>query len=199
VSGHGAVPGSVLLFVCHANICRSPMAERLARHALTDRLGPAGAPITVVSAGTHAPVGEPMHPGASHALGELGADGNGFRSRPVSAELVTGANLVLAASRQERGHCVALSPSAMNRTFTIRQIGRLAAELEPRCLSDVPPARRWAVLLEELGAARGRLQPVPAEDDDLADPVDGTAEGFRTCAAEIQHALTAVLALIAPR
>jgi protein-tyrosine phosphatase len=86
----------------------------------------------------------------------------------------------------------------MNRTFTIRQIGRLAAELEPRCLSDVPPARRWAVLLEELGAVRGRLQPVPAEDDDLADPVDGTAEGFRTCAADIQRALTAVLVLIAP-
>jgi protein-tyrosine phosphatase len=188
----------MLLFVCHANICRSPMAERLARHALTDRLGPAGTPITVVSAGTHAPVGEPMHPGASRVLRELGADGDGFRSRRVSAELIAGAGLVLAASRQERGRCVALSPSAMNRTFTIRQIGRLAAELEPRCLADVPPARRWAVLLEELGAVRGRLQPAPAEEDDLADPVAGTADGFRTCAAEIQRALAAVLALIAP-
>ena len=51
-----------LLVVCQANVCRSPMAERLARHVLAERLDPARAGFTVLSAGTHARTGSPMHP-----------------------------------------------------------------------------------------------------------------------------------------
>ena len=41
-----------VLFVCHANLCRSPMAERLLRLALDTRPGLAGAGLTAASAGT---------------------------------------------------------------------------------------------------------------------------------------------------
>jgi protein-tyrosine phosphatase len=198
MAGHGAVANSLLLFVCHANICRSPMAERLTRHDLADRLGPDSAAITVASAGTHALEGEPMHPAAAQALRESGVEGNGFRSRPLTAEMVTGADLILAASRRERAACAELSPAAVGRTFTIRQFGRLADALGPLCLDEVPAALRWRTLVAELRVVRGRLQPVPAGEDDLADPVAGPVEDFRACAAEIQRSLSPALALIAP-
>ena len=78
-----------ILFVCHANLCRSPMAESLTRSALADRLGAAAARVDVASAGTHAEPGMSMHPYAEHVLRERGAPDPGrFRSRRVTAELV---------------------------------------------------------------------------------------------------------------
>ncbi|MER5705631.1 low molecular weight phosphatase family protein, partial [Micromonospora sp. NPDC002296] len=48
-----------ILFVCHANMCRSPMAEYLAGWLL------AKLPVEVASAGTAAVDGRPMHPYAA--------------------------------------------------------------------------------------------------------------------------------------
>jgi hypothetical protein len=100
----------MLLFVCHANICRSAMAERLARLALTGSRTPVG--ITATSAGTHARSGDDMHPGAAEILTELGADPVGFRSRPLSADLIGSAGLVLTATREQRAFCVPSASSA---------------------------------------------------------------------------------------
>jgi protein-tyrosine phosphatase len=52
--------GHRVLFVCYANICRSPLAEGLFRH-LTARRGLAGS-ISIDSAGTHAREGSTPHP-----------------------------------------------------------------------------------------------------------------------------------------
>jgi protein-tyrosine phosphatase len=187
----------MLLFVCHANICRSPMAERLSRHALSIHCGLDPAPVTVASAGTHALVGAPMHPHAVDVLAELGVAADGFRGRQVSAELVAHADLVLTATRQERAICAALAPVAVRRVFTIRQFGRFVAALDPARLAGLPADDRLAALAREANAVRGRLQPVPAEEDDLADPVHGTAAEFRACAREIHRSLVGALALIA--
>ncbi|HEY0699436.1 MAG TPA: low molecular weight phosphatase family protein, partial [Micromonospora sp.] len=118
-----------VLFVCHANLCRSPMAEYLARDLL------AGSAISVTSAGTHAQPGRPAHPHAVRILGERGLDPTSFRSRPLSRIDLTAAGLVLTASRRERAACVALSPAALGRVFTLRQFARLATA----ALGAVPP------------------------------------------------------------
>ncbi|MEH1124646.1 arsenate reductase/protein-tyrosine-phosphatase family protein [Micromonospora sp. CPCC 206061] len=178
----------MLLFVCHANICRSPMAERLARQALAGYDG-----ITAASAGTHASPDEVMHPLAARVLRECGADPDGFRSRPLAVELVATADIVLAATRQERASCAALAPPAIGRVFTIRQFGRLAAAVAVARTKTTMPE-----LLEEVRAMRGSLQPVRPDEDDLADPVSGTVADFRACAAEIQRSLAPALALISP-
>jgi protein-tyrosine phosphatase len=175
----------MLLFVCHANICRSPMAERLAKQALAGYDG-----ITAASAGTHASPDEVMHPFAARVLRECGADPDGFRSRPLAAELVATADIVLAATRQERASCAALAPPAIGRVFTIRQFGRLAAA--------VPRKTTVPELLEEVRVMRGSLQPVRPDEDDLPDPVHGTVADFRACAAEIRRSLAPALALISP-
>jgi protein-tyrosine phosphatase len=187
---------SVLLFVCHANICRSPMAEYLARLALANQPHLREARLSAASAGTNATQGEPIHPGAARVLRKLKVDCTEFRSRALSVKLVADARVVLAATRQERAICAALSPPTVGRIFTIRQFGRLAAALDPACLGGVHPSRRLAAMLDEVRKVRCRLQPVPADQDDLADPVHGTAKDMRACMQQIQQSLHPVLALI---
>src|SRR4051794_25051071 len=120
-----------VLFVCHANICRSPLAERLLRLALESRPELADAGITAASAGTHARTAESIHPPVADALREMGADATGFASRPVHAGLLDEADLILTAEREQRAFCVTLAPGTLRRTFTLRQFGRLAAVVDP--------------------------------------------------------------------
>ena len=171
----------MLLFVCHANLCRSPMAERL---ALSVHKG------SVASAGTHAWPGEPMHPLARETLNRRGADAAGFRSRRLTPELMGAAALVLTATREQRSICVTLAPAALRRTFTLRQFGRIAAVLA------AAPARGLEAALGQVARARAELPAVPPADDDLTDPVNGTAADFAACAALIEAALEPTLALL---
>ena len=170
----------MLLFVCHANLCRSPMAERL---ALSVHKGP------IASAGTHARAGEPMHPFARDTLIDRGADPSGFRSRGLTPDLVTSAALVLTATREQRAICVTLAPAALPRTFTLRQFGRLATVLAASAPAGLEAA------LGEVARARAEVAPVVPADDDLTDPVAGTAADFAACAALIEAALEPTLSL----
>ncbi|MGC5019097.1 low molecular weight phosphatase family protein [Micromonospora sp. DT47] len=176
-----------LLIVCHANMCRSPMAEYIARHLLGDR------PITVASAGTHALEGRPMHPYAAEIAAETGADPSTFISRELRPDHLTEATLVLTATRRQRSMCTALAPGALHRTFTLRQFGRLAAAADP-LPEPVDAPLRDAV--RAAARARGRLQPAAPDADDLRDPVGGTPADFRRCAEEIERSMRPVLALI---
>jgi len=185
--------GSTLLFVCHANLCRSAMAERLAVMALADR----ASAVTVASAGTHARSGLPMHFGAVLALREVGGDDSGFLSRAISRPMLEGAGLVLTATRDQRAICAALAPTALRRIFTLRQFARLAESVAPGRVTGSVPAERLASLLAATTTpARDRLRPAMGEEDDLADPVGGTEDDMRTCVRHIQGSLRPVLALI---
>lgn len=207
----------MLLFVCHANICRSPMAERLARLALSGHPCATGtAPVRTESAGTHARAGDPMHPGTARVLRDLGADPSEFASRTVTADLLTRATLVLTATREQRAFCVRLAPVALRRTFTIRQFGRLAAATVASAgiattgittagiattgiatdVAGTVATRPMTALLERVASVRGTLQPVEPTADDLADPVNGTEDDLRACAHQIQLSLSPALALI---
>jgi protein-tyrosine phosphatase len=184
-----------LLFVCHANLCRSPMAERLARHRFGTVLGGAAGRVVVESAGVRAEGGAPMHPGAAQVLRERGACPDGFASRPLTPQIVAAADLVLTATRQQRAACVTLVPEAVRHTYTLRQFGRIAAGLDrehPQWTDGPPPARlRGLVRLAMHG--RGRTQPVEPGDDDLADPVREPIAAFRRCADDIDAVLDTVI------
>ncbi len=80
-----------LLFVCTANICRSPMAEELARLYADDR----GWMVEARSAGTHAREGDAAAPNSQKAIREVGGDLSAHRSQPVTAELVAWADRIL--------------------------------------------------------------------------------------------------------
>src|SRR5260370_26018200 len=78
-----------ILFVCTGNMCRSPLAERLAGRWLTG----SAAGVGVSSAGTHAGAGAAMHPDSAAALRRLRRDPRGLLSRPLTPPLAAGADL----------------------------------------------------------------------------------------------------------
>jgi protein-tyrosine phosphatase len=189
-----------ILAVCHANLCRSPLIERLIRRALIDALGSqSAAAFTVSSVGTHAHGGSPMHPYAAAVLRERGADEVGFQSRSIAAGAIAQADLILTADRPQRSLCVSAAPSAIARTFTLRQFGRLAAVVDPASLPDGPPVTRARALVVEAHLARALFQPVAPEEDDLADPVGGPIEAFRECARQIHEPIDVMVSLLVPR
>lgn len=72
-----------VLFVCHGNICRSPMAEFLLRDAANAR----NLPIYTESAATSAEeLGNPVHPGTRRILSRLGIDSSGKTARRIVPE-----------------------------------------------------------------------------------------------------------------
>ncbi len=81
-----------VLFVCTANICRSPMAEALFNALAEDK----GLGVRARSAGVAALKGEPIAPNAREALEEVGVYPKDHRARQVSAGMLEEADLVLA-------------------------------------------------------------------------------------------------------
>src|SRR5690348_8139856 len=171
------------------------MAERLARLRLA-RDGATG--VEVMSAGTRALEGSPMHPVAMRVLAERGADPDEFTSRQVTEKVLEQADLVLTATRHQRAVCVSMVPEMVASTFTMRQFGRmLAAARREESGSNGPDALRDR--LQRAVAARATLQPVAPEDDDLADPVREPIDAFRRCADAIDHILDGVLGRLIAR
>ena len=78
-----------VLTVCLANVCRSPMMERLLRQRLPWAM--------VESAGVSALKGSDMHPLSRQHLASRGVDPDGFEARQLSREMVGRADLVLTA------------------------------------------------------------------------------------------------------
>lgn len=192
-----------VLFVCHANLCRSPMAERLAELALARRLGIGGMPgpgaggVVFASAGTHAHAGDPMHRHSVRTLAEYGASTRPFRSQAVDRALLSASDLVLTATREQRAHCVRLAPAIVRRTFTVREFGRLCGAIDPADLFDgASAATQLLRMVEAAVAARARFQPVPARDDDLGDPVNQPLDAFQSCARELWSVLEVITGLL---
>lgn len=92
---HDPVEPFRLLFVCTGNTCRSPLAEAITRRALAE-LGWNN--VEVGSAGAGAASGAPASPGALGAAERHGLDLAGHRSKPLTAESVSAADLVLVMS-----------------------------------------------------------------------------------------------------
>ncbi|HCH65962.1 MAG: protein tyrosine phosphatase [Deltaproteobacteria bacterium] len=80
-----------LMFVCTANICRSPMAEGLARAEAARR----GLPVEIRSGGILGLLDKPAAANAVRACREHGVDLSSHRSRGVTAADVAWADAVL--------------------------------------------------------------------------------------------------------
>lgn len=203
-----------VLMVCTGNICRSPMAERLALARLTrltEQAGLSGAAEPVVrvsSAGVRAWAGEPMDPHAAIVLAERGADCVGFRARPVTSTMVERADLVLCATRAHRAEVVTLAPRAVRRAFTLREFARLTETIEPEhidAMAATISARDPYECFRAVGNAfvvtaasrRGMAPPALPEDDDLVDPLGCGLDAFRACAEGIEAALKPSIRLLA--
>ena len=93
-------PGLVIV-VCTANICRSPMGEKLLRHALAAEPEPLRS-IQVVSAGIAAARGQPATDNSVAALKKVGIDLSGHASQPLTQELLDRALAVFCMTESHR-------------------------------------------------------------------------------------------------
>lgn len=85
-------PSSQLLVLCHGNICRSPVAERLLSRRLRER---GFDDMSVSSAGFTDAEGEPSPETAVTAAAAYGVDLAGHRATAVDRELAAGSDLIL--------------------------------------------------------------------------------------------------------
>jgi protein-tyrosine phosphatase len=168
-----------LLFVCQANRARSPIAELTARCTLAAQ--PGGAGITVGSAGTWTPGGEPMIRTAAEEAARRGLDPSGFVSRPLTDDLIGAADVVLLATRALRDEVVAARPALLRRAYTWRELAWVLTNVQPDW-TGVPPADRPARLPAVVVSARGRFPALPGPDLDVDDPAGRSPEVMRVAA-----------------
>lgn len=188
-----------ILTVCTGNICRSPLAEQL----LAARLGAAGVPVTVTSAGTGALVGRAMPPEAAELSLRYGGEPAEHRARQLTAGMVEQADLVLTASREQRGEVVSLFPRASRYTFTLAQFARIASAVAEGVDSvpaaDEAPNQSVTDALREyvatIAASRGYAPPpARALDDDIEDPYRQSRQVYERSGKAIDEAVTVAVA-----
>ena len=90
-----------VLILCTANICRSPMAAGLLRHALSGLPEPVRS-VGVVSAGVSARLGAPVTEHSVTALKRVGIDISDHRSQPLTQKLLDHALAVFCMTETHR-------------------------------------------------------------------------------------------------
>lgn len=99
-----------VLFVCTANICRSPTAEGVLRRLLAGR--PGGEAVRIDSAGTHAmKAGLPPFPLAVEAAKRRGYDVTKHVARVVNGDDLDDFDLILAMDRSHLAHLRTIAPT----------------------------------------------------------------------------------------
>ena len=117
-----------VLIVCTGNICRSPMAEGLLRHQLTqDGLA---AEVDVRSAGTWGLDGAQASRHALQVMGERGVSIDGHRGRSLRPDDVDQADLVLV---MERDHLTAIQadhPKASGKVLLLTELAQRQGDVQ---------------------------------------------------------------------
>jgi len=161
-----------VLFVCTANICRSPYMELFARQVAGPDSG-----ITFSSAGTHGFRDSVMDTEMAQLLDA--SDRDAFRSRPLTAELLRDADLVLTAEHTHRQFILDDHPADFRKVFTLGQFAEAARA------SDL----RGRDLVTYAGEHRGSADPAL----DVADPYRRGPEAAQACSDQLQELLRVVV------
>lgn len=172
-SSEGAAAPPHLVFLCTGNAARSVMAG-----AMFSKLD---AELRITTAGTHVIDGQPMSWRTRDAMGALGYEAPGHRSRQLTDVHVEDADLVVALAVEHVRYVRRMHPEAAARTGTLRRLVRdLPAGPEP-----------FAQRLASLDLATVELEAW----EDVTDPAGGDIDDYHACAKEIES----LISQLAPR
>jgi protein-tyrosine phosphatase len=118
-----------LLFVCHGNIMRSPLAAAVCRLEASRR----GLKVIVDSAGLHAVAGRAADPRAARVADSLGVSLNGHTAQPVTPALVAAADLILVMDHANDAELVARFPGAWPK---VRLLGVFSGDADGGVIAD---------------------------------------------------------------
>jgi sulfate adenylyltransferase len=178
-STNGELPLSVL-FVCTANICRSPYMEISAR-----QLAGPDASVEFSSAGTHGFREYPMDSVMAGALADRGLSTDRFLSRPLTAALIEDADLVITAEASHRSFILDDHAAAFRKVYTLGQVAEV--------VRHAPPGLGGRDLLIALGERRGAGEPRL----DVRDPYGRGAKAAEAAAQQIDELLRVVVPALA--
>jgi protein-tyrosine phosphatase len=182
-----------ILTVCTGNICRSPVAERILQAGF-DAVRPGA--FRVRSAGTHAVVGAPVQLPSARIIESHGGRPDGFAARQLTPGMLRGADLILTMTAAHRSDVVGMDPSALKRTFTIREFARMLNALEARDAGPAPDADLfmwWKALPGRAAAVRHLALVQNAADNDVADPYRLGPEAYQRMEDELAPAVLTIL------
>lgn len=189
----------LVLVVCAANVCRSPMAELLLRRGLESVPGAWAA-----SAGTLARQDDEI----CSLVGAWGGDeswraaAGAHRARRAVPELLEQAALILVSSRDVRADVVLAAPEVRGRTYTLREAAHLGegfdAASQPRHVGTIA---RYATHLDRARVVRGAIpdghrfwgRGRRADGSDIVDGHGRRPRGHRAALTEVLEATTAVV------
>jgi protein-tyrosine phosphatase len=184
----------IVLAVCTGNICRSPAVERLlARELGVDTLATAGpaSEVVVASAGVGAVVGAAIPEPMATLVSQAGGTVDGFAARQLTEQILRESDLVLALTKAHRSKIVSMHPGSVRRTFTLRELARLADAVDPASLPAGSTADRLRALIP-LAAAQRAQQAGVAGNDDVVDPWGRSDAVFAQSFAELQPAVATI-------
>jgi len=164
--------GAVLVTLCTGNAARSVMAGAML----------AGAPLPIVTAGTHVIEGQPMSRRTRGALEAVGHNADGHRSHQITESDIDHSVLILAMAAEHVAYVRRKHPEAAHRTATIKRLVR-----------DLPPGP--APLVDRLAAMQLADVEIGAWED-VEDPAGGEDAVYASCAQELADLCTRLLPLL---
>jgi protein-tyrosine phosphatase len=168
-----------VLFVCTANIARSPYAERRTRQLL------AGAALTVSSAGVPGVPGRGMDHEMADQLRSRGGEPNGHVSRKLTADLLAATDLVLTVEFTHRLRIAQAWPDHAIKVFGVHQF--------VDALDRLPAPAAGLELLDQAYAVRCP----DGMNWDVADPHGRGQAAAARCADELDDALSHIVPALA--